>query len=68
VWVEDDALICEIRDGGHITDPLIGRRRPVADPHGGGFGMWLATQCCDLVQVRSFPEGTVVRLHMRLRV
>jgi hypothetical protein len=28
--------------------------------------MWLANQTCDLVQVRTFAAGTVVRLHMRL--
>ena len=31
-----------------------------------GHGLWLANQVCDLVQVRSFPTGTVVRLHLRL--
>ena len=66
-WCEDDTLICEVRDEGHIADPLIGRRRPVVGVHGGGFGMWIAIQCCDLVQLRSFPDGTVVRLHQRLR-
>ena len=65
VWRDADALICEVRDAGHITDPLVGRRRPVANVEDGGFGVWLAIQCCDLVQVRSFPEGTVVRLHIR---
>jgi hypothetical protein len=32
----------------------------------GGYGLWLANQLCDLVQVRSFPTGSAVRLHMRL--
>jgi hypothetical protein len=31
----------------------------------GGFGVWLANQVCDLVQIRSVAAGTVVRLHMR---
>ena len=30
-----------------------------------GRGMWLANQLCDLVQLRSSPEGTVVRMHMQ---
>jgi hypothetical protein len=32
---------------------------------GGSAGLWLANQLCDLVQIRSFAAGTVVRLHMR---
>ena len=31
-----------------------------------GRGLWLANQLCNLVQIRSSPEGTTVRLHMRL--
>ena len=27
-------------------------------------GVWMANQLCDLVQVRSGPAGTVVRLHV----
>ena len=30
----------------------------------GGLGLWLANQLCDLVQVRSSPEGTAVRVHV----
>ena len=30
----------------------------------GGRGVWMANQLCDLVQVRSSDDGTVVRLHM----
>jgi anti-sigma regulatory factor (Ser/Thr protein kinase) len=32
----------------------------------GGRGLWLANQLCDLVELRSGPVETVVRLHMRL--
>ena len=64
VWRDPDALVCEVRDRGRIDDPLVGRERP-AFVRSGGRGLWLANQLCDLVQVRSFPEGSVVRLHMR---
>ena len=30
----------------------------------GGRGLWIVNQLCDLVQVRSSPAGTVIRLHM----
>ena len=63
-WEHDDTFICEIRDGGLIDRPLAGRVRPVPGQTT-GFGLWLANQLCDLVQVRSNPTGTVVRLHMK---
>ncbi len=64
-WTTDDSLVCEVRDGGVIGDPLVGRFRP--DPTADrGFGLWLANHLCDLVQIRSGPAGSVVRLHMRL--
>ena len=63
IWRDGDMLVCEIRDGGHLDDPLADRRRP-APAQDGGRGLWLANQLCDLVQVRSFVTGTTVRLHM----
>jgi anti-sigma regulatory factor (Ser/Thr protein kinase) len=64
-WRESDRVVFEVRDGGLIDKPLAGRQRPVAGQEG-GFGMWLVYQLCDLVQVRSFPEGSVVRIHMTI--
>jgi anti-sigma regulatory factor (Ser/Thr protein kinase) len=64
VWDDGGALVCEIADGGAITEPLAGRRRP-PDGNVGGHGLWLANQLCDLVQIRAFAGGGVVRLHMR---
>ena len=64
IWEEDTSVICEISDSGQILDPLAGRRKPPAD-RGSGFGLWLANELCDLVQIRSFPSGSVVRLHVR---
>jgi anti-sigma regulatory factor (Ser/Thr protein kinase) len=64
VWLQDDTVICEVKDPGVVDDPLVGRRRP--SPHQtGGWGVYIAHQVCDLVQLRSGPGGTVVRLHMR---
>jgi len=65
VWRAEDVLVCEVRDGGSIEDPLAGRRRPTSDAKG-GRGLWLANQLCELVQVRTFLAGGVVRLHMRV--
>jgi anti-sigma regulatory factor (Ser/Thr protein kinase) len=64
VWEEDDALICEVDDGGLFDKPLAGRQLPdYADTS--GRGLWLANQVCDLVQMRSFGGGSAVRIHKR---
>jgi anti-sigma regulatory factor (Ser/Thr protein kinase) len=66
VWQTDDALVCEVRDDGQITEPLVGRERPDPDARG-GRGLWMMNQLCDLVQVRTFLPGTIVRLHVHPR-
>jgi len=63
LWRMSDAIVCEIRDCGCINHPLAGRMRPTCG-EGGGWGLWLANQLCDLVQVRTFSDCGVVRLHM----
>jgi anti-sigma regulatory factor (Ser/Thr protein kinase) len=62
VWSDDDRLICEVSDRGRIEDPLVGRRRP-SQSSAGQRGVWMMNQLCDLVQIRSGTNGTVVRLH-----
>ena len=63
LWCDDGAVICEVRDAGVISDPLIGRLPP-SGAQQGGRGLWMANQLCDLVQVRSSQAGTVVRVHV----
>jgi hypothetical protein len=41
------------------------KRDPVAT--GGGRGLWVVQQVCDLVQIRTSPAGTAIRLHMHLK-
>jgi anti-sigma regulatory factor (Ser/Thr protein kinase) len=66
IWSEPDALVCEVRDSGRIAQqPLVGRVRPALG-QAGGWGLWLANQLCDLVQLRELPHGSVVRLHQRI--
>jgi anti-sigma regulatory factor (Ser/Thr protein kinase) len=64
-WHDATQIVCEIRDGGRITVPLAGRVLPDGEQEG-GRGLWLINQLCDLVQLRSSPEGTSVRMSMRL--
>lgn len=61
VWSEQDALVVEIRDAGVIRDPLVGRGLLDLESEN-GRGIWMANQLCELVQVRSGPQGTQVRL------
>ena len=63
IWQEPDGLVCEVRDHGHIIQPLIGRQEPVLGQLG-GHGIWLVNLVCDLVQVRSSAEGSTVRMKM----
>jgi anti-sigma regulatory factor (Ser/Thr protein kinase) len=44
----------------------VGRARPTFDQES-GRGLWMVNQLCDLVQIRSSPADTVVRLHMGRR-
>jgi anti-sigma regulatory factor (Ser/Thr protein kinase) len=66
IWHQGADLVCEVRDGGRIQDPLVGRVHP-AEAQESGRGVWLATQLADLIQVRCYPSGSVVRLHMHPR-
>jgi anti-sigma regulatory factor (Ser/Thr protein kinase) len=65
IWTEADTLLCEVQDRGHITEPLVGRDPPIPKQTT-GRGLWLVNHLCDLVQIRSPPTGSVVRVHMRL--
>jgi anti-sigma regulatory factor (Ser/Thr protein kinase) len=67
IWFDAGAAVCQIRDAGFIAQPLAGREPPVPGD-GGGYGLWLANQVCDLVQIRSSSAGTTVRLHVRAAV
>src|SRR5262249_36803302 len=63
------AVVAEVADHGPvvgpIADPMVGRERP-ATGLDSGRGLWLANQLCDLVQLRTSPDGTVVRMHVLL--
>jgi len=66
IWRDGGEIICEMRDGGVITDPMAGRRPPPADANG-GHGLWLVHQICDKVELHSNSDGTTIRLHMSLQ-
>ncbi|MFE9636130.1 anti-sigma factor RsbA family regulatory protein [Streptomyces sp. NPDC006463] len=57
-------VVAEVRDAGHLADPLAGRRRPPLASARGGRGLWMIHQLCDLVEIRATPSGLTLRLHM----
>jgi anti-sigma regulatory factor (Ser/Thr protein kinase) len=62
-WSDAGGAVCEVSDSGYIADPLVDRRKPAEDD-AAPRGLWFANQVCDLVQVRSKPGATTVRLRM----
>jgi anti-sigma regulatory factor (Ser/Thr protein kinase) len=64
IWTSGREVICQVHDGGWITDPMAGRKRP--PPDSDGQGLWVVNHLCDLVETRSGPAGTTTRLHFRL--
>ncbi|MET0865996.1 MAG: sensor histidine kinase [Nakamurella sp.] len=62
MWQDGSALICQLHDSAQVHDPLIGRR-PDGQENSRGLALRAANQTCDLVQVRSGPQGTTVRVH-----
>jgi anti-sigma regulatory factor (Ser/Thr protein kinase) len=66
VWQLPGRIICQIDDQDRIEDPLAGRRLPrFEDPR--SASLWMANQLCDLVEVRSGPRGSTIRVHTTLR-
>jgi anti-sigma regulatory factor (Ser/Thr protein kinase) len=67
LWREDGYAVCEVRDRGLITDPLVGLHRPDFRKSSGGAGLWAINRVCALVAIRtSERQGTVVRAHVAL--
>jgi anti-sigma regulatory factor (Ser/Thr protein kinase) len=64
VWRADGSIVCEVRDQGHIRDPLVGLRPP-APEQTSGRGLWIVGRLCDSVHVCSSPGRTAVRVQMR---
>ncbi|AYF77721.1 sensor histidine kinase [Nocardia yunnanensis] len=64
-WRGDGQLCCQIRDGGHITDPLAGRL-PASLYSVGGRGLLLINHLSDLVRVYTGPAGTTLHVQVSL--
>jgi anti-sigma regulatory factor (Ser/Thr protein kinase) len=65
MWRDANNLVMEVRDGGLYDRPLADRERPgprSTDPR----GLWLVNNICDLVQIRTVVDGTLVRLRVKI--
>jgi anti-sigma regulatory factor (Ser/Thr protein kinase) len=63
IWAEDGRVVCEVRDRGRLTDPLVGRR-PVDLENLSGRGVLLVNYLADLVRVYTGDDGTAVRVYI----
>ena len=64
MWRDTDPLVCEVADhGGTGLEALRVPRRPGPEQVN-GYGLWLANELCERVEVSSAHGGTVVRLQM----
>ncbi|MFG1997580.1 anti-sigma factor RsbA family regulatory protein [Spirillospora sp. NPDC048911] len=65
VWA-DSALVCQISDAGHLTDPLAGRE-PVGLGGNGGRGLLMVNHIADLLRVHTGPDGTTIQARFSLQ-
>jgi anti-sigma regulatory factor (Ser/Thr protein kinase) len=63
VWTDDGHVVFEVRDRGHLHDPLAGRRPPAREKLG-GRGLLLVHSLADLVRIHTTPDGTAVRCYI----
>lgn len=66
LWEEDNQLVCQVRDAGHLTDRLAGRR-PIINDYGHGCGLFVVNATADLVRIHTAATGTTVQAHLRMR-
>jgi len=65
-WAEGDELVCRVVDSGPgISDPLAGWIPP-SEPVVGGWGLPIARQLCDAVEILRSESENVVSLHLSI--
>ncbi|HKN96091.1 MAG TPA: sensor histidine kinase [Pseudonocardiaceae bacterium] len=65
IWSDHNHLTCEVRDTGHLTDPLAGRR-PAPREQWSGRGLLLVNSLADLVRTHTTAAGTTIRALLNL--
>lgn len=68
-WVDDGDVLLSVADAGPgVDDPFVGMLAPAGDrDKPGGYGVWLARMCTDLVTFRRDAEGFTVRMAAQAR-
>ncbi|GLY39777.1 anti-sigma regulatory factor [Amycolatopsis sp. NBRC 101858] len=64
LWSEGGEFVCEVHDGGKLTDPLAGRR-PATPEQRRGRGLLLVNYLADLVRLHTGDHGTTFRAYFR---
>ncbi|MEV0379446.1 sensor histidine kinase [Nonomuraea sp. NPDC050643] len=65
LWINGPTVVCDVFDSSRLPSPLLCYVPP--EPGAArGHGLWAVHQLCDLVQIRSGPEGTRFRLHLTI--
>lgn len=63
LWRTDGRWVCDVFDeGGELSDPLTGYR-PVNTLRPRGYGLWIARQSCDFLEICGDRTETLIRLH-----
>lgn len=67
LWSATGELVCEVADHGRgiSAQRLDNRRRPAPDT-AGGWGLWLARELSDAMEVETGEAGTTVRISTAL--
>lgn len=66
IWKEAGELVLHVSDSGFTPiDPLAGWLPPHAPLSDGGWGLMVARQICDAVEITASETGTSVSLHFR---
>jgi anti-sigma regulatory factor (Ser/Thr protein kinase) len=63
VWQDGRSVVCEVRDRGTLTNPMVGRLKPAPNTRG-GYGVVMVNLLCDLVRIHSDQHGTTIRVHV----
>ncbi|MEU0534958.1 sensor histidine kinase [Amycolatopsis tolypomycina] len=64
LWGGDGEFVCEVHDGGRLTDPLAGRH-PASPYQPRGRGLLLVNHLADLVRLHTSEDGVTFRAYFR---
>jgi anti-sigma regulatory factor (Ser/Thr protein kinase) len=65
IWRDERYVVCDVFDPGTNANEPFGYLPPDPDSEG-GHGLWITRQLCELVEIRTLPTSTTVRLYIRL--